>query len=420
MPLLTYTTASIAAGMLAVSASRCAQASWSAARRSVAARGLRGSLQSRLRREAQNARLASELNRQTASTPNAAWRVVEVAEIVDESEDCRSLYLRDPNGAALDTFQPGQFVIVRPALGGSGQPTRCYSLSDSPGQPWWRITVKRQNAPSSASPRQRNGLSVWLHEHIDVGDYLLLNGPSGQFVIDTSATTPIVLMAAGIGITPIISMLKHVLETQPGRSIKVFFQVQDEQHWPFGRMLEKWQSERPALRVTNFFSRASHLPTLCHGRAMLGKFDADTIISALDAPQQHSVYMCGPDAWMSAHTGELINRGIPAAQIHSESFGGSTASGQQLDTALVAPWSLRFNKSGLTLPTSNERSTIWHAAKVNGLELPAACHTGACGSCRLKLKSGSVCYQQPPTAHCADDEVLACIAQPIGDVSVEG
>ena len=417
MALLTYTTASLAAGFLAVSASRCAQAGWSTARRSLLARGLRGQVQSRLRRETQHVRLASELNWQTASTPNAAWRVVEVVEIVDESEDCRSFYLRDPSGAALPSFKPGQFVAVRPALGGVAQPTRCYSLSDSPSQPWWRITVKRQSTESGAAPSQRNGLSVWLHEHIGVGDCLLLNGPSGQFTVDTS-NQPILFLAAGVGITPIISMIKHVLERQPQRNMKLYFQAADEQHWPFGRMLESWQAERRMLAVTNFFSRSSSLPTLTHGRACQGRFDVTNELASIDSLHQHVVIMCGPANWMSMLTRGLIDLGIPPERILSESFGSAPSQGA-LDNANVAPWSLNFSKSALKI-VGTEATTIWQTAKNNGLELPAACHSGACGSCRLRIKSGEVCYPKIPTASRAADEVLACVAQPVGDVTVEG
>lgn len=416
MPLMTYATASLATGLLAASSSKLASAGWHTAISSLRARTLRGQEQRRLRREAQHARLASELRWQTAALPDAAWRVVEVMEIVDESADCRSFYLRDPSGDTLPKFQPGQFVAVRPALGGQGQPTRCYSLSDSPSQPWWRISVKRQ-APSAASD-QRTGLSLWLHQRIGVGDCLLVSGPSGQFKLDSLSTAPLAFLAAGIGITPIISMLKHVLETQPGRPMQVLFQAQDEEHWPFGRTLHAWQAPCDALQVSTYFSRSTTLPAVQHGQVTSGKFDALTIASTIEQSSATQFYMCGPDAWTSSLTQGMIANNIPIDQMHFESFGGPSHSLPAQQTT-VEPWSLHFTGSGVKLPISQEPTTIWQAAKRCGLELPAACHTGACGTCRLKLRAGHVNYASPPDASRSEGEVLACVAQPVGHVEIE-
>jgi ferredoxin-NADP reductase len=257
-----------------------------------------------------------------------------------------------------------------------------------------------------------------LHQRIGVGDCLLINGPSGQFTVDTTSTAPIVLVAAGIGVTPIVSMLKHVLEVQPGRSVQLFFQAQDERHWPFGRTLHAWQAECEALRVTSYFSRATTLPIVEHGQVRAGKFDAALVAAAMDESPQTQYYLCGPDAWTASLTTGLIANSVPAAQIHSESFGGASHV-PAIDQAPVEPWSLTFAHSGLQIPLGTEPTTIWQAAKQSGLDLPAACHTGACGTCRLKLRAGQVSYTKEPSACRGADEVLACVAQPIGHVEVE-
>jgi hypothetical protein len=189
-----------------------------------------------LRQAAQVARLNSELQ----ASPQAAgipWRVMEVAEIIDESADCRSFYLIDPYRQALPMFLPGQHVLVRPALAGAYQATRCYSLSSSPDERYWRITVKRQAAgadertvldqqkarrPSATQQSSKSGgLSAWLHATVGVGDCLLVGGPNGHFHIDVTSQRPLVLLAAGVGITPMASMLRWSLQNAPHRPVRV-------------------------------------------------------------------------------------------------------------------------------------------------------------------------------------------------------
>ena len=213
--------------------------------------------QSGLQRSSSVARLASQLGVPAASSGTPQWRILEVAEIVQESVDCKSYYLIDPYGQALPSFRPGQHVMVRPALAGAYQATRCYSLSSSPDSRFWRITVKLQALDSQYARSQTSGLSAWMHQTIGKGDCLLIGGPSGQFYLPSESTNDLVLIAAGVGITPIASMLRWSLEHTPDRSVTLLYQVRDTQHWPLGRTLHQWQAEVDSIQIHSFFSRAS-------------------------------------------------------------------------------------------------------------------------------------------------------------------
>ena len=288
MPLISTATATaaLAAGFIATSASQYAASTWQRTRGENAPGRRQAPASDAASSRDRHARLRIALNDRSAGASNLGWQVVEVIETVDESADCRSFYLRDPSGKRLPAFQPGQFIAVRPALGGARQPTRCYSLSDSPAQPWWRITVKLQQPPmpddvhhsgatgltSLRRTTAASGLSHWLHQHISVGDSLLVNGPSGTFLsgLERHANRPIVLLAAGIGITPVVSMVKHLLETQPARPMKIYFQAQDQQHWPMGAMLHSWQLHCPGMQMNSYFSRSHTLPTVSAGEAVFG------------------------------------------------------------------------------------------------------------------------------------------------------
>ncbi len=242
-------------------------------------------LQSVLGEQTVRARMAGRAHWQSTQDTRSAWRVMQVVEVVDESVDVRSFYLQDPLlSEQLPLYRAGQFLIVRPALGGAEYSARCYSLSDAAGQNWYRISVKRQVNLC----QQRLSLSNWLHDTIHVGDCLLASGPHGEFVIDPSLpeSTPIVLLAAGVGITPILSMLKSLLQANPARKIHLVYQVQDTQRWPFGELIHGWGQPCPGLQATTYFSRlsAEQLPEVDSGEVRVGKADAGSVSSNSNNP----------------------------------------------------------------------------------------------------------------------------------------
>lgn len=418
MDLVTLASATAAAGFLAGGAGRLAIAGWRRATTQLHQLRYQGQIQSELRRQATRARLAGQAHWQATQGTHSPWRVMEVVEVVDESLDVRSFYLQDPlQPADLPTYVPGQFVIVRPALGGVDLPSRCYSLSDAPGQNWYRISVKRQRHGSRTTP----GLSCWLHDHIHVGDCLLISGPHGAFKIDADLSTdvPIVLLSAGVGITPLISMLKSLLRHNSHRSIGIMSQVQDTDHWPFGELIHSWGKQCDQLQTHTFFSRLAdaQLPSVESGVVHAGKFDPAAVCRLSKEPAQAHYYMCGPDSWMADMESGLAALGVPKQHINWESF--ASESDTEAHDKAVADWEVRFLRSGISTSTSHQPGSILQAASAKGLNLPAACHSGACGTCKLKLVKGSVQYSRRPTCSHRDDEVVACVAQAVGSVEVD-
>ena len=417
MELVTIASATAAVGFLAGGATRLALSGWRRASTALRQHDFQARMRSELRQQATHARLAGQARWQSTQSNHSEWRVMEVVEVVDESQDVRSFYLRDPlQISPLPNYLPGQCLIVRPALGGADLPARCYSLSDAPGQNWYRISVKRQIPSRGEAP----GLSSWLHDHIHTGDCLLINGPHGEFVIDASvrAEMPIVLLAAGVGVTPILSMLKSLLVENPRRQVSVFLQAQDTQHWPFGELIHSWAKQCPNLKPVTFFSRveAEQLPVVKGGTVHSGRLTSETIGQSLSQPVAAHYYMCGPDIWMKSMETGLSNLGVPSAQIHFESFASDRAAATDQS---VQPWSIHFERSGLTTPSSEQAANILDAASQQGLNLPAVCRNGVCGSCKVKLLKGTVNYAKRPACSHHADEAVACLAQPVGDIVVD-
>ncbi len=413
-----------------------------------------------LRQAAEISRLKSELQT-SASGSSVVWRVMEVAEVVDESADCRSFYLLDAYRQPLPPFQPGQHVLVRPAMAGAYQTTRCYSLSSAPDSRYWRLTVKRQSPkhrraegaplgrphhpPQMRSVQQSQldqsgGLSTWLHSSISAGDCLLVGGPSGHFFLSESNPRPVILLAGGVGITPIAAMLLWSQRATPLRPIRLLYQAQNLSHWPLGQALHQSQGSCADGRVISYFSRAVEddlalLKGRLPGELRLGKFQAGDAVAAaggLDC----DYYMCGPEAWMAALRDGLQNAGVKADRVHWESFGSNAppdaAPGANTDAERRATLSfgsnapptaappveleqalpVRFERSCVQAAWSDPQQSLWELARQHQVDIPSGCLSGVCGGCRVKLLEGQVTHDRPVAIDLAAGECLACIARP--------
>lgn len=378
--------------------------------------------QSVLSRSSQIARLTSQLGNVQASPAAIPWRILEVADVVQDSIDCRSFYLVDPFGQPLPDFRPGQYVMVRPALAGAYQATRCYSISSSPDTRFWRITVKLQEVNADSIRANKGGLSAWLHRTIGKGDCLLIGGPSGQFYLPAESTRDIVLIAAGVGITPLASMLRWSLETTPKRNITLLYQAKNSEHWPLGRIIHQWQKDAKSLHAHTFFSRiqAEEMAALASelaGHFHSGKLDGRTA-AKLAADPDADYYLCGPEAWMEQIRDQLLASGLSTTQIHWESFGSHAA---PLDTERLEceTHSIRFLDSDIETKWDDNDQTIWELAKANQIELPSGCLSGVCGNCRVKLISGQVRYDRQIGVELANGECLTCVGRPNTDLVLQ-
>jgi len=157
--------------------------------------------------------------------------------------------------------EPGQFltfaldVASRPLDGVAAlQPiTRCYSLSDRPDPAYYRVTIKRMPAPAPEFPP---GLSSnYFHDHIQVGDVLRVKAPAGHFFIDPDPNVPAVLVGGGIGITPMMSMLRWCIAQQPQRLVHLYYGLRNSREHAFKRLIEEMAAAHPALKLNVVYSR---------------------------------------------------------------------------------------------------------------------------------------------------------------------
>ncbi len=241
------------------------------------------------------------------------WQSLVVADIVQESTDCKSFVLLDPSGDLLPGFRPGQHVLVErpndkyPAL------RRCYSLSNGPHQGFYRITVKAVEHGTV-----QDSMSQWMHSCVSIGDTLRIKGPQGHFCLDETESSPVVLLSAGVGITPSISMLERLTHSHPQRETWLFYQVRDHLHQPFARRLESIAQNHRRFHLHVYQSRPDSSASRSQSTAP-GKFKATDILSH-SIPADALFYLCGPEPWMEELVSSIEQAGYKKERIHWESL----------------------------------------------------------------------------------------------------
>ncbi|PYH76981.1 hypothetical protein BO82DRAFT_395714 [Aspergillus uvarum CBS 121591] len=247
------------------------------------------------------------------------WRKFFVSQKTSESEEIVSFYLRPVDQGALPEYHPGQFVSVRcyvPELG-SYQP-RQYSLSDIPNGQHFRISVKREMANDS---RPAGRISNVLHESLPIGAELDVSMPSGDFVLDINATTPAVLISGGVGLTPMMSMLKSIVGQQgPSRRVVFIHAARNGRVHAMKTDLNQIVAENPMVSRIVFYENADADDTrgvdYDHtGRVDLARIQGEAVLPDAD------YYICGPQPFMKAQSKCLEALGVLPDRIHMEVFG---------------------------------------------------------------------------------------------------
>jgi nitric oxide dioxygenase len=247
----------------------------------------------------------------TAGIEPGETRPMRVLEVVRESENVKSIRFEPADGKALPAFQPGQYVSVAVDLPNGAHQLRQYSLSDTPGKASWRISVKREDA-AAASPAGM--VSNWLHANVQPGTILQVSHPFGEFTPDTEGSEPIVLLSAGVGVTPMVGSLKRIAEVNPQRRVIFAHAARDADHHALRAEVESLKATMPNLSVVTFYEDRAGVQDAIEGRMNVALLPA--------WPREEAkVYLCGPHKFMQAQWLALLDMGVPAARLHREVFG---------------------------------------------------------------------------------------------------
>jgi uncharacterized protein len=363
--------------------------------------------------------------RAAAASAWPGWREFRVArrEFEDAARTQCSFYLEPVDGTALPPYRPGQFLTFRlqvndpiaAAPDRQRDVVRCYSLSDLPNPHHYRVTIKRVMAPQDRAGAPPGWASNHLHDHVQVGRVLQVKAPAGHFCIDADARVPAVFVAAGIGITPLLSMLGWCLSTQPARPVHLYYGVRDAKLHAFKAQLEAWARRHPQLKLHVVYSRAGTDDV--HGRDFQHAGHVDIELLRRTLPHgRHQFYLCGPAPMMESLVPALAAWGVPQADIHCEAFGpASVRVGQPGPTTAVPTvqtLEVRFERSGRTLVWDEQDASLLDFAERHAVAVNSGCRSGSCGTCETRVLAGEVRYANPPDHDVAPGHCLLCVGTP--------
>ena len=347
---------------------------------------------------------------EAAPSASSAWRTLKVSEVRDEAPGMRSFYLQAVDGSALAPFEPGQFLPIRLPIPGLAAPLiRTYTLSDSHNGLHYRITVKREGAASA-----------WLHENVGQGTEIEAKVPGGAFVLDRTSDRDIVLVSAGIGITPMVAMLNSVLadETERARPEHIHFihgARRADQH-PFADQLRAVEQAHPKLSVHLRDSRPE-ISSDAAAPLSVGRVDIAYLKSVLPFGD-YDFYLCGPSSFMQDIYSGLRALNIADDRIRFEAFGPASVTRTKL---AEPPASSRdpersskivFMRSQRDAQWSPEDGNLLDFAEANGVAVSSSCRSGACGTCSTRVLAGEVAYPVPCETEILPGHALICSAVP--------
>jgi ferredoxin-NADP reductase/MOSC domain-containing protein YiiM len=356
------------------------------------------------------------------SSAALAWRgfrPLVVAASHEESADVRSFEFAAEDGAPLPPALPGQHIVVRvrpspdaPAV------TRSYSLCGPPGTPNYRIGVKNERGLASG----------FLHQSVRAGSRLEVGAPRGSFTLVAGATT-VVLVSAGVGVTPMLAMLHGAASAVTSRPVWWLHSARDRAHHSFAKEADDllgalrashrcviYSRPAPGDRLGQDFDRPGHLsPELLH---------------EIGVPEDADFYLCGPPGFLEDLLEGLTAREIPRSRIHVEVFGPASALTPGISGAAAAlphrpdgPAGdgpiVTFLRSGLAVPWDARFGSLLELAEACAVPTRWSCRSGVCHNCESGLIEGELAYAPEPLDPPAEGNALICCATPLTAVELD-
>jgi ferredoxin-NADP reductase/MOSC domain-containing protein YiiM len=356
-----------------------------------------------------------------APEPGPAWpafRTLRVSKVVREDAAVCSIYLTASDGAALPAARAGEYLTLRVAGAGQPPPVRSYSLSSAPDAGTYRISVKRE--PHGIA-------SGYLNQDVRTGALLEVAAPRGEFTLD-DGTGPVLLISAGIGVTPVLAMLYQLAAARSEREVWWLYGARGPDQHPFATEAHALLASLPHAREHIFYSAAT--PAERHrAHAARGRISQEGL-AALRVPASASAYICGPASFMTGMRDALTALGTDPARIRTELFGaldainpGLTArhrpAPHQPPGPAAAGLQVTFARSGITTGFGGTWRSVLDLADACDVPTRWSCRTGVCHTCVTPLLSGDISYAPDPLELPADGQILICCAQPTTDLVLD-
>jgi len=351
-----------------------------------------------------------------------AWpgfRQMRVANIDKESDSVTSFILEPIDGQHLPVFQAGQFVVLR-LLVDPGEPPvlRSYSLSDLPGADHFRISVKSE----------LNGIgSSFLCNRTKERDVLDVSAPRGSFTL-RPGQNPVVLLSAGVGATPVMSMLHSLAADRSQREIWWIYGARNRLDHPFAEESRSLLKQLSQGREYIVYSRPAAIDQVGADFDAPGHIDT-ALLERIGVSRNSDFYLCGPPSFLQNMRDGLRNWGVLAENVHTEIFNSLEAITPGMAQVVHTPHlpqgppgsgpPVSFARSGITAAWDRKFASLLELAEACDVPVRWSCRAGVCHTCMTGLIAGSIIYNPEPLERPAPGNVLVCCSQPNAGVTLD-
>jgi hypothetical protein len=370
----------------------------------------------------------TKLRCREAEQAQTGWngiRKFTVVKKVCECEDINAFYLKPHDGRPLPAFKPGQYLTFQLDLPGRDKPLiRCYSLSDSPHQKdYYRVTIKKEKAPPDKPELPPGAGSGFFSDVVKEGDILNVKAPTGHFFLDMTKMNPVVLIAGGVGITPMLCMANAIAASGSKRETWFFFGVRNQREHIHKLELEKLAAENDSIHLHVCYSKPSEKDVKGRDYHHEGRVGIELLKELLPS-NNFEYYLCGNGAFMKSITDGLEVWGVPDKDVYFEAFGPATVKKKTAvptpeETTHLAKINVTFGRSGKTVRWEPSAENILEFAISQGVKIDSGCCAGSCGSCVVAIKSGEVDYLKKPDASPEAGTCLTCVCRPKNDLVLD-
>ena len=359
-----------------------------------------------------------------SSAPPPAWlgfRALRVAAVQRESVDVLSFVLESEDRSSLPPPLPGQYLVFKLELDDDSAPIlRSYSMSGPHAAGTYRVSVKRAFGAGSR----------FFHDRIRAGDLLQVSAPRGSFTL-AAGSNPLVLLSAGIGLTPVLAMLHSLAAngTDSTREIWWCYGARDGREHPFAAEARALLNSLPHSHAFVVYSKPGEADREGHDYDASGHLNL-SLLQRLQVPKEADFYLCGPTAFLSGFTAELKSWGVPDSRIRFETFGvESSITPGIASTASVPPHppsgsvgtgpKISFTRSGLSVPWGSQYGSLLEFAEACDVPVRWSCRTGVCHMCESGLIDGRVGYAPEPLDRPAEGSILICCSSPLTEIELD-
>ena len=356
---------------------------------------------------------------------NLSWngfRKFKVTSKEKETSDITSFYLAPHDGKELPEFLPGQFLTFQIPVPTQPHPViRCYSLSDSPFHPErYRVSIKRVLAPRDNPSSPPGLISNYFHDSLNENDIVDVKAPSGHFHLSMAKKFPVVLLAGGVGITPLLSMLNAIAEMGSQREVWFFLGVRNKKDHVMKEHLEMVARENENVRLRVFYSAPGETDVLDEDYHVKGRVNVENLKTILPS-SNFDYYICAPPPMVKDLRKDLADWGVPKKNIHFEAFGPATVKGCKAEPGKASgvKINIQFEKSGKTLVWDSKSESLLDFAELNGISIDSGCRAGNCGTCLTAIKHGKVELVGEPGSEPEAGSCLTCISIPKEDLTLD-